>query len=124
MINFIIIFSLFSYINAFSRPTPYHTQDLRVKERNLQELSASASASLSASLSASSSASPSSSSFYSTSITVSPSISSFITPSYSYINTRSIINSPTATATCPYRNYNSANDFSSIQGSNGWYYGY
>jgi hypothetical protein len=117
MINFIIIFSLFSYITAFNKPTPYHTQDISMKEinrqnRNLQELSISPS--------------DSASTFDSSSITVShsPSVSSFITPSYSYINTRSIINSPTATATCPYRIYNAANDFSSIQGSNGWYYGY
>ena len=118
MINFIIIFSLFSYITAFNKPTPYHTQDLSMKEinrqnrnlqkRNLQDLSISPS--VSASISAS--------------ISASPSVSSFITPSYSYINTRSIINSPTATATCPYRVYNAANDFSSVQGSNGWYYGY
>lgn len=114
MINFIIIFSLFSYITAFNKPTPYHTQDLSMKEinrqnrnlqkRNLQDLSISPS--------------------ISASISASPSVSSFITPSYSYINTRSIINSPTATATCPYRVYNAANDFSSVQGSNGWYYGY
>jgi hypothetical protein len=29
-----------------------------------------------------------------------------------------------ATSTCAYRTYNAANDFSSTQGSNGWYYGY
>lgn len=32
--------------------------------------------------------------------------------------------SPSASRTCSYRVYNSATDFSSTQGSNGWYYGY
>jgi len=118
MINFIIIFSLFSYVGAFIKPTPYHTQHVNIKERKLQELSISPFVSVSAS--------PSISPFDSTSFatSASPSVSSFITASYSYINTRSIINSLTATATCPYRNYNAVTDFSSIQGSNGWYYGY
>jgi hypothetical protein len=32
--------------------------------------------------------------------------------------------SPSPTATCAYRTYNAASDFSSVQGQNGWFYGY
>lgn len=50
--------------------------------------------------------------------TTSPRVSSSILPSPS--SSRSSL----PTTTCLYHNYNAANDFSSVQGSNGWYYGY
>lgn len=53
-----------------------------------------------------------------------PSASSAAVVSYSPVRSRSLVKSATATATCPYRQYNSAADFSSTQGVNGWYYGY
>jgi hypothetical protein len=47
-------------------------------------------------------------------------------PSYSKsaLESRTPVPSATASTTCAYRSYDSQNDFSSVQGANGWYYGY
>jgi hypothetical protein len=63
-----------------------------------------------------------------TPIGVSNSVLPSISSSSSYIPfvqpSSSSVKSATATATCPYRVYNAASDFSGTQGRNGWYYGY
>ena len=40
------------------------------------------------------------------------------------INGQLNTSSSSASPTCGYRTYNAASDFSGIQGSRGWYYGY
>ena len=45
-------------------------------------------------------------------------------PSTSPVVSSSILRSVTPTGSCAYRVYNAATDFSSVQGSRGWYYGY
>ena len=47
-------------------------------------------------------------------------------PSYSKsaLESRTPMPSATASTTCAYRSYDSQNDFSGVQGANGWYYGY
>ena len=50
--------------------------------------------------------------------------SSSSSPSNSPVISPSILKSVSATASCAYRIYNAATDFSSTQGAKGWYYGY
>jgi hypothetical protein len=58
------------------------------------------------------------------SITSSSIPSTSLSTSASISSSSSVSNTGSASATCDYRTYNAAADFSGTQGKNGWYYGY